>query len=56
MFGISLPAFQAGGGIILFLIAVQMTLIGVSTEKTAAASKDHSAREDIAIVRSRFHF
>jgi multiple antibiotic resistance protein len=50
MFGISLPAFQAGGGIILFLIAVQMTLIGVSTEKTAADSKDHSTSADIAVV------
>ena len=28
----------------------QMTLIGLSTEKTAAASKDPSASEDIAIV------
>src|SRR5215468_1265045 len=33
LFGIHLPAFQVGGGIILFLIALQMALVGVSSEK-----------------------
>jgi multiple antibiotic resistance protein len=52
LFGVGLPAFQVGGGIILFLIAVQMTLIGVSSEKTGAVGSDHAAAPaaDIAIV------
>ena len=51
LFGVGLPAFQVGGGIILFLIAVQMTLIGVSSEKTGAVGSGSSgASTDIAIV------
>jgi multiple antibiotic resistance protein len=51
MFGIGLPAFQLGGGIILFLIAVQMTLSGVENDETAANSATrHSSPNEIAIV------
>ncbi len=51
LFGIGLPAFQVGGGIILFLIALQMTLVGISTDgSTAAAAEHHASPMDIAIV------
>lgn len=51
LFGIRLPAFQVGGGIILFLIAVQMTLGGMSSDAHAAsASAEHDPSADIAIV------
>jgi multiple antibiotic resistance protein len=51
LFGIGLPAFQAGGGIILFLIALQMTLFGVSDEGPAADSTPHHGPPtDIAII------
>ena len=51
LFGIGLPAFQVGGGIILFLIALQMTLVGVSGDETAAdAPSHHGSPTDIAIV------
>jgi len=50
LFGVSLPAFQAGGGVILLLIAVQMTLVGVNTGKSPSAEDPGSAHEDIAIV------
>ena len=48
LFGIHLPAFQVGGGIILFLIALQMTLVGVSSGKSVTPSDDDSS--DIAII------
>jgi MarC family membrane protein len=51
LFGIGLPAFQVGGGIILFLIAVQMTLVGVSSTKGGPApTSSHESPHDIAIV------
>jgi multiple antibiotic resistance protein len=51
LFGIGLPAFQVGGGIILFLIALQMTLSGVSNEQPPANSAtQHDSPTDIAIV------
>jgi multiple antibiotic resistance protein len=51
LFGIGLPAFQVGGGIILFLIAVQMTLIGVSSSKgDPTPTTPHESPHDIAIV------
>jgi MarC family membrane protein len=51
LFGIRLAAFQVGGGIILFLIAVQMTLVGVSSEKSGAVPGKHAgSATDIAIV------
>jgi len=50
LFGIHLPAFQVGGGIILFLIALQMTLVGVSSEKSGAVPTDHDGGASIAIV------
>ena len=60
LFGIGLPAFQVGGGIILFLIAVQMTLIGVSGTKgdatdyasRIAARHRHRAAGDSAVGRA----
>ena len=51
LFGIGLPAFQLGGGIILFLIALQMTLSGVGNDEPQAASAaTHHSPGDIAIV------
>lgn len=51
LFGIGLPAFQVGGGIILFLIALQMTLVGIGADSdTAAAASHHGSPMDIAIV------
>jgi multiple antibiotic resistance protein len=51
LFGIGLPAFQVGGGIILFLIALQMTLSGVSGSDSAQEAKDHhGSPADIAII------
>jgi multiple antibiotic resistance protein len=51
LFGIGLPAFQVGGGIILFLIALQMTLSGVSDDSPAADTKTHHGPPtDIAII------
>ena len=51
LFGIGLPAFQVGGGIILFLISLQMTLVGVSSDETAAnAPAHHGSPANIAIV------
>jgi multiple antibiotic resistance protein len=51
LFGIGLPAFQVGGGIILFLIALQMTLSGVSDDAPAADTKPHHGSPmDIAII------
>jgi multiple antibiotic resistance protein len=51
LFGVGLPAFQVGGGIILFLIALQMTLVGLSSEKSGAVASDHPGpAHDIAIV------
>lgn len=49
LFDVGMPAFQIGGGIILFLIAVQMTLVGLSSEKSGAVSQS-APRTDIAIV------
>ena len=51
LFGVRLAAFQVGGGIILFLIALQMTLSGISAGKGgAAASQQEGSTADIAIV------
>jgi multiple antibiotic resistance protein len=51
LFGIGLPAFQVGGGIILFLIALQMTLSGVSgDDKDVDAKTHHGSPLDIAII------
>jgi MarC family membrane protein len=51
LFGIGLPAFQVGGGVILFLIAVQMTLVGVTSSKGDETPANHHERfNDIAIV------
>ena len=50
LFGIGLPAFQVGGGIILFLIALQMALGGVGGGKGPPVEADHAAGADIAIV------
>jgi multiple antibiotic resistance protein len=51
LFGIGLPAFQVGGGIILFLIALQMTLAGISDDASAADTQTHHGTPaDIAII------
>jgi multiple antibiotic resistance protein len=51
LFGIGLPAFQVGGGIILFVIALQMTLSGVIGNESAEDTKSHhGAQADIAII------
>jgi multiple antibiotic resistance protein len=50
VFGIGLPAFQVGGGIILFLIALQMALGGVNGGRGSQVADDHAAGADIAIV------
>lgn len=51
LFGVDLAAFQFGGGVILFLIALQMTLGGMRGGKSDAGPVDrHTAGADIAIV------
>jgi multiple antibiotic resistance protein len=51
LFGIGLPAFQVGGGIILFLIALQMTLSGVGGDDSGVdTSTHHGSTKDIAII------
>jgi multiple antibiotic resistance protein len=51
LFGIGLPAFQLGGGIILFLIGLQMTLSGVGGDDSGVDAKPHrGSAEDIAII------
>lgn len=50
LFGISLAAFRIGGGILLFMIGLEMVYAKVSRSKVTATEKYEGDAEDVAVM------
>ena len=48
--GLTLPAFQIGGGLILFLVALDMIRAGKPSEENAEEMKEGAEADDVAIT------
>jgi multiple antibiotic resistance protein len=50
MLGLTLPAFQIAGGLVLFLVALDMIRAQRSTQESPDEAVEHEAAEDVAIA------